>query len=268
MEHPTRLVGTVARVCELIRYLGDVDGETTVTAISRDLNLPVGTVHRLLHLLIEQGFVERGQRFQSYQVGGELYRIGGQVACKMNLSNNALPIMESVAQLTGEFTMLCLYLPADRSLTLIRTVSSNKPLTYQAKTFNHMSLAWGATGRAIAAHLPPHEIHAIHASAEPSPVTGHELPPLGEFRRQLDVIRRKGFAFTIGQKVAGAVGIASAVLGPNGKAIASLCLTIPDFRFDESLTEQYGNLLRERAIAISCAGGYMPGGHHALRKSA
>lgn len=257
-ESPVRLVGTVARICELIRYLADGDGETTVTVISRDLNLPIATVHRLLHLLMEQGFVERGLRFQSYRVGGELFRIGNQIARDMALSDIALPIMESIAEITGEFTMLCLYLPSDRSLTLIRTVASSNPLTYQAKTFVHMSVAWGASGRAIAAHLPPSEVHEIHLAAGPSPVTGEELPPLPEFRAELEATRRRGFACTVGQKVEGAVGIATAVMNPNGKPIASLCLTIPDFRFDPSRQDEYGMLLREKAAAISYAGGYMP----------
>lgn len=256
-EAPVRLVGTVARTCELIRYLADGGGETTVTAISRDLNLPVATVHRLLHLLMDQGFVERGVRFQSYRVGGELFRIGNQIAGDLALGDVAQPVMEMLAAATGEFTMLCLYLPSDRSLTLIRTVASANPLTYQAKTFSHMSVAWGASGRAVAAYLPPSEVHELHRASGPSPVTGEALPPLPAFRAELEAIRRRGYACTVGQKVAGAVGLASAVMGPNGKAIASLCLTIPDFRFDSARESEYGMLLREHAAMISSSGGYV-----------
>ncbi len=257
-EDPLKLIGTVARVCKLIQYLGDCDAEASITAISRSLNLPVSTVHRLLHLLMEQGFVERGVRFQSYRVGGELYRVGNIVSKKMVLSEIAQPIMEAVAEATGEFTMLGLYLQSDRSLTLIRTVASKNPLTYRADTFVHISIAWGASGRAILAHLPAPEIQQIHATAGPSPVTGEALPPLKEFRNELEAIRRRGYARTHNQKVSGAVGLGSAIFGRSGNAIASLCLTIPDFRFDAVLEPSYGALLREKAAALSHAAGYVP----------
>lgn len=259
MAEPQKLVGTVARTAELIRYLAEQDGEMTVTAISRDLALAPSTVHRLLHLLIEQGFVERGLRFQSYRVGMELYRIGNLIAKKVELADLALPYMEALGAESGEFVMLCHYVPSVKSLMLIRTVASAHSLTYSTEMWRPQAIAWGASGRSILAFMPEAEAREIYATAGPSPISGAALPPYSEFRAELTAIRERGYAVSHGQKVAGAVGFSAPLFGPNGKVSASLCLTVPEFRFDPSREPALGEMLCRQAAALSRAGGYAPG---------
>ena len=249
-ERPT---GTVARTSELIRYLAEQDGEVAVTTLARDLALPPSTAHRLLHLLMDQGFVERGKRFQSYRVGGELYRLGCLVSRKLGFTELADPIMRGLSAESGEFSMLTLYLPSEHKLTLVHTVAAPNPLTYRPELFSQLSIAWGASGRAILATLCENEIRAIYLKTGPSPVTGAELPPYPEFREELRLIAARGYARTNAQRMAGAVGLASPVCDTAGKPVGSLCLTIPEFRFDPSREPELGAILRERAAALSHA---------------
>jgi DNA-binding IclR family transcriptional regulator len=192
-EVTTRPIGTVARVSELIRYLAEQDGEVAVTTLARDLSLPPSTAHRLLHLLMDQGFVERGERFQSYRVGGELYRLGCLVSRKIGLAELAEPIMQGLSAESGEFSFLTLYLPAEHALTLVHTVTVPKPLTYRPELFSQLSIAWGASGRAILASLSENEIRTIYAKTGPSPVSGADLPPYPAFRDSLRSVVERGY---------------------------------------------------------------------------
>ena len=252
-----RPTGTVARISELIRYLAEQDGEVAVTTLARDLSLPPSTAHRLLHLLMDQGFVERGERFQSYRVGGELYRLGCLVSRKLGFAEMADPIMRGLSAESGEFSMLTLYLPSEHKLTLVHTVASPNPLTYRPELFSQLSIAWGASGRAILASLCDNEIREIYLKTGPSPVTGAHLPPYPEFRDDLKTIAARGFARTNAQRMAGAVGMASPVRNAAGKPVGSLCLTIPEFRFDAAREPELGAILRERASALSHMNGGM-----------
>lgn len=254
-QEALRPTGTVARVSELIRYLAEQDGEVAVTTLARDLALPASTAHRLLHLLMDQGFVERGERFQSYRVGGELYRLGCLVSRKIGLAELADPIMRGLSADSGEFSMLTLYLPAEHKLTMVHTVASPNPLTYRPELFSQLSIAWGASGRAILASLCDNEIRAIYHKAGPSPVTGADLPPYPAFREDLRMIAARGFARTNAQRMAGAVGLASPVRNAAGRPVGSLCLTVPEFRFDPAREGELGAMLRERAAALSHANG-------------
>ena len=213
-----RPTGTVARVSELIRYLAEQDGEVAVTTVARDLSLPASTAHRLLHLLMDQGFVERGERFQSYRVGGELYRLGCLVSRKIGLADLADPIMRGLSADLGEFSMLTLYLTSEHKLTLVHTVAAPNPLTYRPELFSQLSIAWGASGRAILASLCENEICTIYLKSGPSPVTGAALPPYPVFREELRLVASRGYSRTNAQRMAGAVGMASPVRNAAGEA--------------------------------------------------
>lgn len=249
-------IGTVARVAEFLRYFAEHEESVTISALSRELSLPPSTVHRLLHLLLEQGFVEHEQTFQTYRMGSELYRLGCLISNHGVLPRLAQRFLNELVAETKESSLLCLYLPVDRAVTVIQSASVPNTLTYPIEKYSTLPIVWGATGRAILAHLPESEIRSSYDAASPSPTTGAVLPPYQKFLTNMRKIRARGYAKSSGEKVVGAVGLASAVFGPAGNAVASLCLTIPDFRFNPSREATLGGLLRDKAAALSHAIGY------------
>lgn len=251
-----KLVGTVARVAEFLRYLAEHEDATTISAISRDLGLPPSTVHRILHLLIDQGFVEHDRGSQTYRIGSELYRIGCLISVRGILPQLAQPFMNELVAETKESCLLCMYLPVERAVTVIQAASVPNTLTYPIEKYSTLPIVWGATGRAILAHLADSEIRSIYDAAAPSPTTGAALPRYDRFLAEMRKIKSRGYAKTSGQKVVGAVGLAAAVFGPAGDAVASLCLTIPEFRFNPAREAMLGGLLVEKAAALSHANGY------------
>jgi DNA-binding IclR family transcriptional regulator len=188
----------------------------------------------------------------------ELYRLGNLIARKVELADLALPFMEALGKESGECVMLFVYVPTTKSLTLVRSVPSVDGLTYVGEMWRLEAVAWGASGRSIVAHMSDAEAREIHAAARPSPVTGKPLPPYAQFRAELAKIRERGYANTKSQKVAGACGFSAPVYGPSGKVFASLCLTIPEFRFDPARAAGLGEMLCRKAAALSRAAGNPP----------
>lgn len=242
-------LGTVARTVAVMRVLAEAGGTIAIKSVAAKLDLPASTVHRLLHLLIDQGMVEQVDR-HSYRAGTEFYRLGALVADKMRVSEIALPFMRRVVDECDEYCLLCLYLPAERQIMITETVNASHPLRYVRDKFMPLSLAWGATGRAILAFLPEEEIRAVHATAEPSPATGQPLPPYSKFCVELADIRRQGYAHSIGQKIPGAVGFAAPLFGPDG-VIASLCATIPQLRYRADDARRVARVLVEQSRLLS-----------------
>ena len=238
-----------------MRALAEGNGTVAIKTIARRLELPASTVHRLLHLLIDQGIVEQVDR-NSYRAGTEFYRLSALVTGKKGLSEIALPFMQHVVRQCDEHCLLCAYLPARRQIMIVATVDASHPLRYVRDKFMPMSVAWGATGRAILAFLSDDEIRAVHAAGEPSPATGEPLPPLSKFRAELEAVRRQGFVQSSGQKIPGAVGLAAPVFGPDG-VIASLCATIPQLRYRPEQSGQISTVLIEQARQLSRALGHL-----------
>lgn len=244
-----RELGTVARAVAVMRLVAEADPDVSLSQIAHALELPVSTVHRLLHLLVDEGIVEQRSR-HAYAAGAEFFRIGALVTGRISLASIARPFMQELVEACDEYCLLCLYLPAERKIMVADTVSSSHPLSYIRDRFVPISPAWGATGRSILAHLPESEIVAVHAAAGPSPASGRKLPPLPEFLAELARIRARGYAHTRGQKVAGAVGFGTALF-QGGRVVASLCLTVPEFRYRARSEPGLARALMSKAAGLN-----------------
>jgi DNA-binding IclR family transcriptional regulator len=249
-------LGTVARAVTLMRALAEAPSDESIKSLAAKLRLPASTVHRLLHLLIDQGIAEQVDR-HAYRTGTEFYRLGALVSGKTRIADIALPFMREVVKRCDEHCMLCLYLPAERKVMVAETVSSSHPLRYVRDKFMPTPIAWGATGRSILAHLSPAEIRAAHERAGQSPATGQALPRYKDFAKELETIRRLGYAHTFGQKIPGAVGLGAPVFGRNGTVVASLCVTVPQIRYRAARTRAITGVLIEQANRLSRALGYI-----------
>ena len=246
-------LGTVARAAVILRSLAEAEDDVSIKSLSDQLSLAPSTIHRLLHLLMEQGLVERGEKGHRYHAGTEFFRLGALVVNKTRIPKLALPYMRAVVDKIDEFCMLTLYLPADRATMIVQTVSSSHPLNYSAQLFKPSAVAWGARSRAILAWLSEDEQRAIHAASDVSPASGRPLPPLEEFLATLTDIRRKGYVWSRSQQLAGAVGIAAPLFSAQGNVFGSLNVTVPEFRFDEKRLPEIACAVVEQARRLSTA---------------
>jgi DNA-binding IclR family transcriptional regulator len=246
-------LGTVARAAVILRSLAEAEDDVSIKSLSDQLQLAPSTVHRLLHLLMEQGLVERGENGHRYHAGTEFFRLGALVVNKTRIPKLALPYMRAVVDKCDEFCLLTMYLPAERKTMIAQSVSSSHPLTYALEKFRAMEIAWGARSRCILAHLPDADVREIYDEAEVSPATGRGLPPFDEFMSVLADIRRKGYAYSISQKLQGAVGIAAPLFGAQGSVFGSLNVTVPEFRWEEKRLPEISSVLVEQARRLSGA---------------
>lgn len=245
--------GTVARVALLLRVLAETQGEAPLGDIAQKMKLPASTTHRLLNLLLEQGFVDRGQG-NTYRPGLEFLRVGGLVASRAQLTEVAHGFMQAVVDACDETCVLSVYMPRNRSAMIAKAIYGSHPLRYEATLYQPSSLVWGATGKGILAFLPPDVSEDVIAHEGPSPADGKPVNRT-QLQRDLAQVRRQGYAHTRGQKITGAVGLSAPVFNGSG-VVAALCITVPDTRFKPAMEPKLAALLKDQAARFSSALGW------------
>lgn len=245
--------GTVARIALMLRVLAETNGDATLGDIAQKMKLPASTTHRLLNLLLEQGFVDRGQG-NTYRPGLEFLRVGGLVASRAQLTEVAHGFMQAVVDACDETCVLSVYMPRNRSTMIAKAIYGSHPLRYEAVLYEPSSLVWGATGKGILAFLPPEASEDIIAHEGPSPAAGRALNR-AQLQRDLAQVRRQGYAHTRGQKIQGAVGLSAPVFNAFG-VVAALCITVPDTRFQPETEPRLAAVLKEQAARFSNALGW------------
>lgn len=242
--------GTVARVAMLLRVLAESRGDASLTEISERMKLPVSTTHRLLNLLLDQGFVERGPGSRVYRAGLEFLRVGGLVTSRAQVTEVAHGFMQAVVQACDETCMLSLYVPRQQASMIAKVIYGSHPLRYEAAMYQPTSLAWGATGRGILAFLPEDVIDAVLAKEDASPATGRKIGKHAQIKAALARIREQGYAHSSGQKVTGAEGFSAPVFDSGG-VIGALCITLPQSRFKEAMQPRFARILMDQAARLS-----------------
>ncbi len=246
----TEPIGTIARTLSVLRVIAEAKGSVGVKDVADALQLPMSTSHRLLDLLLEAGFVEKEKVKRRYTVGTEFFRLANLVTHKTSFASLVQPLLDELAQETGETAIFSAYLAAQRGMTYAAKSDSPHSLRFRINLFQQTPLEWGATGLAILAFLPEQVQAEIFTQARPSPIAGRRLSRTAFFER-LATVRRDGFAITESEKLPDSVGIAVPLEAVPGHVIGSIALTIAKVRFARAKTKTYVNLLRRAAARIS-----------------
>jgi len=99
------VIQTVSNALTLLEAFANEE-ELGVTELSHRLDLHKNNVFRLLATLEQAGYVEQCSRTDRYRLGARCLEIGQSFARNRSLPRQARPILEELAQATGESTHL------------------------------------------------------------------------------------------------------------------------------------------------------------------
>lgn len=181
-----------------------------VREISKCVGLPVTTVHRTLGALSQIGYVRRDVSSR-YTIGIELMRIARLVRDSDSFVNTARPHLEQLARQSHESALLARFDEATNSLVFVEHIVGIRGCDYDVPLYKHVTLYKGASGASVLSQM-----------ANTDGVSGN-----GD---SLNDNQGRGVVLSRGQRIPGAVGIASPVLSPDGTVVGSVTLTLPESR--------------------------------------
>jgi IclR family acetate operon transcriptional repressor len=97
-----------------------------------------------------------------------------------------------------------------------------------------------AASQALFAHLPDDELAAFLGG-----------PPDDALAATLATVRERGWAVNHGDVTESASGVAAAILGPGGRAVAAIAVSAPSARLPRAAHAAVGRLVAEGAAHLS-----------------
>lgn len=244
--------GTVARAMRLLTRMADAGAPVTIKYISDQTGLAPSTAHRLLGLLKDEGFVVDVLHSRSYAIGPQFYRVSARVVNSSSQMDFIARVLEELCDRYNETVLFGQYLPSEGSMSFAIRRDGNQKLLYQIEMHKPLSLVWGASGRAILAHLPANKVADILSREKSAPGNGDPVPPLDKLMADLREIKNAEYCVTYGQKLPGSRGIGTPLFDQSG-IIGSLCLTAPENRQKDTDVDAIGRDLAANARKISHA---------------
>jgi DNA-binding IclR family transcriptional regulator len=238
------------RTLDLLIWMSTEAPPWSVRSAARALGTSAPSVHRLISTLESRELVWRDENGR-YFPGHMLIRVAQSFGRQLSIKQLARPHLEQLAEATGEASMLSQIDLQRPAMMFVDLILADNPITYITKTYEWKPLHSGASGLAILAALSSAELDLFFDRAELIKVTTRTKTTKAAVMREIRTIRERGYGLTKGQRTNGAVGMAVAYFDAEKRVAGSLCLSVPEQRFDIANEERFGKLLIEGGERIS-----------------
>ncbi|MHB1407323.1 MAG: IclR family transcriptional regulator [Desulfitobacteriaceae bacterium] len=227
-----------------------------VTELSNKLGLPKSVVHRILISMQKYGFVEKDTLTEKYRLGLRVFELGKVAAGNMNLRNVAFPIIQHLAQITGESILLTIR--DGHAGVGIEFVEGTQSMTLKASHGMRLPLHCGASKKILLALQPTDFIEEYFKTENLVRLSDNSPMDIDLLKEELGRIRREGISITADEVELGSTVIAAPIYEHEGRLVAGLGIGGPTFRFTKEKNEEFINLLRRYSREISLKLGYKP----------
>ncbi|KWX57516.1 IclR family transcriptional regulator [Mycobacterium sp. NAZ190054] len=148
----------------------------------------------------------------------------------------ALDVLSGLVAEVGESACLVVYRPEQHCVVFEAAETTDEPIQYIIPIPSHAPLHAGAAGKAVLAH-------ADEPGLVLDAVTEATITDPAELGADLAEIRRRGYAVSVGERIAEAAGVAAPFF-VDGTIAGAITITIPRHRFDADRAAVLGARVR------------------------
>lgn len=241
---------SVERAISVLQCFRRGPGELGITEISRLTHLNLSTAHRIVRALCAAQFMEQDADNERYRLGAALLVLG-QRALEHSGFGAALPILEELAETTGESTSLGIR--RGDEVIVILAAASRQRLRFDHEAGAGIGLHASGMGKVLLAFA----VDSLRTSVDKLPAldryTDTTITSRSALVAELEQIRVVGYAINRQERYDGVFGVAAPVLDRRGRANAAVGLQGPSVRLGVASLEELAVHVRDAAdrIAVS-----------------
>lgn len=230
---------------DVLELLARERKELSLTEISAALGMSKSGVHSVLATLMRRGFIGRSLR-GGYELGVKAWDVGSAVP-GLDLAVFAAPHMAWLSEKIDEGVILGRLDGAD--VLYLHLVESPQAVRVHASVGDRIPAYCTSTGLALLASLTNEDVLSRLASRLKA-VTSATLTTREEVMRELEVVRRRGYAINRGGWRLDVGGVSVCVRDEAGAALGALCVAVPRYRMTKVWVTRVVPLLEEAASRI------------------
>lgn len=214
-----------------------------------ELGLPKPTIHRLLQTAEAEGFLQRDLDGRRFGPGPRLRSLSVGVMSSEHLRTARLAILKGVAEELGETCNLAT--PDREGMTYLDRVETKWPLRIQLPIGTQVPFHCTASGKMYLSTLRPATLKAVLNVRPLEAMTPKTKTDPEALRRELALIRERGFALDDEEFMSGMTAIAVPVDDGRGRLLATLSVHAPVQRLPLATAERCFEALKTAAQHLS-----------------
>ncbi len=234
-------------ILETLSQAGDAG--LTASELARRLDLPANSTLRILEVLEDRRYVERGGEDRRFRMTGRLLEIARPRLGDRSLAALGFDALCGLRDATGETAQLCVR--AQNKCVIIEQAASPQPVKVLGEVGFRVPLYSCAPGKAILAALPDAELAAFFKQVKLKQFTPTTLATRESLTAELVESRRLRYAVDRSEGMPGIHCVGTAILDRRGYPVAGLTIIAPAFRLKETDFKEAGRRCIEAAAEIA-----------------
>src|ERR1700681_618030 len=250
-------VQSVDRALSIIETLAEDDEGYRLSDLAVRTGLSTSTVHRLLTTLESRRFVQFDRYESKWHVGARSFSVGATFARRRNFTAQAMPYLRKLRDLTRETANLAVV--DDESIIVLARIESREIMRSLTKVGGRVAMVASGVGKAVLATYPDDDVNAIICRQGMPRLTEKSVVRPGELFRELETIRRRGYAVDDEEARMGLRCVAAVVYNDCSEPLAAISVSGMTSRITDDRLPALGAIVCEVAVELTLAlGGIMP----------
>ena len=241
---------TLGKGLELLLAFVPHNREMGTVELSKKLGFHTSTVSRLLHVLVNYGFLQQDPQSKKFMLGKSASDIGRSVNkfLNTNLVTIAKPYIENLSRTISETAAF--EVMVGNSTILTYRADGPQAVRVSVQVGGRLPVHVASGAKAILAYSSPEVFDSLIKGRlkrfTPNTITNRKI-----LRQKLDEIRQQGVAFDHGELDIDVHTMAAPVFNHDQRAVAAVVIAAPAYRWRSHPESHFVSLLKETATKIS-----------------
>jgi len=236
---PQNLVQTIERVSQILDILGQSPQGISIRELSTKINLPKGTIHRLLSSLLYFGYVRQDPKTRNYFLGFKLVELGNLLLGQLDLRKEAEPFLRDLAKGTNE-TVHMVVMDRDEVVYIEKVEFEQNPggLRMASRIGLRNPIHSCAVGKVLLADFSDEALDHFLRGKNLLRRTENTMTDPVQLREHLKLVRKQGFAIDDEENERGIRCIAAPICNEVGRVVAAISISGPAFRVTKKVIQE------------------------------
>ncbi len=228
------------------------EGSMSLQELSTQLELNKSTVHRILTSLIYMGYVKQDTETSKYRLSFKIWEIANQFLEKVDVIEVMKPYLRNLVDKIEE-TVHFVQLDGTHAVYLDKVESYSNTIRMASNVGKTIPLYCSGVGKALLAYMDDTEIEAIWNQSNIISYTEHTITNFSDFMKEINLIRKVGYALDNEENEKGVRCIAVALAASNETPCYAFSISAPLSRMsDERISDLAPNVLDSKAKMQTC----------------
>jgi DNA-binding IclR family transcriptional regulator len=247
-QRPHSSAVAVERAADLLFLIAE-RGEVSLTELARAIGSSGSAVHRILTALKNKGLILQPTDNGPYSLSWSIVALTRRLTSEADMRTISLPWMTSLRDLTDETVTLNVRSGFNR--VCIEQAEGIHEVRWHQAIGQISPLYAGASGRTILAYITADELAEFFRTIKPQRITPFTKVSRDEIRKDLETIRKRGYAIGTQDRNVGVAALAAPIFDGDHRIFGALSVAGPTERCSSRQLTKWSEPLMAAAREIS-----------------